>query len=124
MTGNSTASGSSSGSGVQFGPPRRWWDDKSAMKTVGISSEQKKNMDAIFDANKPAILSSYQSFLKEQSKLSAISKNSQADKASLFAQIDAVNQARASLQKTVAQMYLEIRQVMSSQQIEKLEKLQ
>ncbi|MFT4111188.1 periplasmic heavy metal sensor [Silvibacterium sp.] len=119
VNGNATTGG-----GVQFGPPRRWWDDKSAIKSVGISGEQKKNMDAIFDANKPAILESYQKLLKEQAKLTAISKDSHADKASLFAEIDAVNQARSALQKTVAQMYLQIRQQMDARQIEKLESLQ
>lgn len=81
-------------------------------------------MDAIFDTNKSAIVASYKNFLKEQSKLESISKDSRADKAQTFAAIDAVNQARAELQKAAAQMYLQIRQQMDQQQIEKLEKLQ
>lgn len=109
---------------VQFGPVGRWWDDKATIKTIGISAAQKKKMDAIFDANKPAILASYKAFLNEQSKLDFISKNPQADKSQTFAAIDAVSQARAALQKAVAQMYLQIRQQMDPSQIEKLEKLE
>jgi hypothetical protein len=81
-------------------------------------------MDAIFNANKPAILASYKAFLSEQSKLDGIGKDPQADKARLFAAIDAVSQARASLQKATTQMLIEIRQQMNSDQIEKLEKIQ
>jgi len=112
------------GGTVQFGPVGRWWDDKTAIKAVGITAEQKRKMDAIFDTNKSAIVASYKNFLKEQSKLESISKDSRADKAQTFAAIDAVNQARAELQKAAAQMYLQIRQQMDQQQIEKLEKLQ
>jgi len=110
--------------GVQFGPVGRWWDNKSVTQSVGISSEQKRRMDSIFTQNKSAILSSYQNYLKEQTKLSNLSKSPQADQATTFAAIDSVNQARASLQKAAAQMYLQIRQTMTADQLQKLEKVQ
>lgn len=106
--------------GVQFGPIGRWWDNKSMAKSVGLRPEQTRRMDMIFNENKPAILATYQNYLKEQSKLLSLSKNPQADKASTFAAIDAVNQARAALQKTTAQMYLQLRQQMDAAQVEKL----
>ncbi|MDR3792929.1 MAG: hypothetical protein P4L03_06070 [Terracidiphilus sp.] len=111
-------------SGVQFGPVGRWWDDRSVVRTVGITEDQKHRMDSIFNANKPAILASYQAYLKEQSKLTALSRNPQADQATTFAAIDAVNQARAALQKATAQTYMQIRQQMNPDQIQKLEKIQ
>lgn len=117
--------GSHSGhDGVQFGPVGRWWDDKLVAKTIGLSSDQKKKMDAIFDAHKPEIVSTYKAFLKEQARLESLSKDPHADQVQTFAQIDAVNQARAALQKATAQMFLEIRQQMDPDQIDKLEKLQ
>lgn len=111
-------------SGVQFGPVGRWWDDRSVVKTVGLSSDQKKKMDAIFDANKPAILAAYRDFLKQQAKLESVSKDPKADKSQTFAAIDAVSQARAALEKVVAQTYLQIRQQMTPEQVEQIEKLQ
>ncbi len=110
--------------GVQFGPVGRWWDDRSVIKTVGLSSEQKTKMDAVFDANKPAILAAYRNLLAEQSELAAVSKDPHADKAQVFAAIDAVNQARAALEKTTAQIYLDLRKQMSPEQIERVEKMQ
>jgi Spy/CpxP family protein refolding chaperone len=93
------------------------------VQTIGLRREQQKKMDVIFNANKPAILEAYKTFLSEQSKLNAINKNPQADQASTFAAIDAVNNARASLQKATAQMLLQIRKEMDPDQIAKLEKI-
>lgn len=111
-------------SSVQFGPVGRWWDNRSIGRSIGLSREQQKRMDTIFDASKPAIVSSYKNFLKEQSKLQALNKESNVDQEHLFAAIDSVNQARAALQKATAQMLLQIKQQMEPAQIEKLEKLQ
>lgn len=80
-------------------------------------------MDSIFDANKPAILAAYKTFLNDQSKLDALNKDSSVDQSPLFAAIDAVSQARAALQKSTSQMLLQIRQEMNTDQINKLEKL-
>jgi Spy/CpxP family protein refolding chaperone len=107
-----------------LGPVGRWWDDKSVAQTVGLRKDQQKKMDTIFNANKPAILDSYKTFLNEQAKLDALEKDPQTDKTRLFAAIDAVSQARASLQKATAQMLLQIRQQMDPDQITKLEKVQ
>ena len=106
-----------------FGPARRWWDDKSAIKAVGLSKEQQKKMDSIFDTNKPAILAAYKTLMSRQDKLDKLNQNSNTDKEQLFAAIDAVNEARSALQKTTAAVLLDIRQEMNPEQIEKLEKL-
>jgi Spy/CpxP family protein refolding chaperone len=117
------ASSAATRSSQQFGPVGRWWDDKSVIKAVGIGKDQQKKMDAIFDANKPAILESYKKFLSEQAALDKINKDPKSDQATIFAAIDSVSKARASLQKATAQMLLEIRQQMAPDQIVKLEKL-
>jgi Spy/CpxP family protein refolding chaperone len=115
--------GSAAHSGMQLGPVGRWWDDKSVVRTIGLSREQQQKMDVIFNANKPAILQSYKSFLSEQSKYEKISKQAQVDQTALFTAIDNVSKARAALQKATAQMQLQIRQQMDPDQIAKLEKL-
>ena len=109
---------------LQFGPVGRWWDDKSVVREIGLRREQQKKMDAIFDANKPAILASYKVFLKAQAKLEAVNKDTKADKTTVFAAIDAVNNARSDLQKTTSAMLMQIRGEMDGRQITKLEKLE
>ena len=109
---------------LQFGPVGRWWDDRSVVQAIGLRREQQKRMDAIFDANKPAILDSYKGFLKAQTNLATVNKDPQANKDTLFAAIDAVNQARASLQKATSAMLLQIRKEMDPDQVNKLEGIQ
>lgn len=109
---------------LQFGPVGRWWDDRSVIQEIGLRREQQKRMDAIFDSNKPAILNSYKVFLKAQTDLTAANKDPQANKDRVFAAIDAVNQARASLQKATSAMLLQIRQEMDPTQVEKLGKIE
>jgi hypothetical protein len=110
--------------GLQFGPVGRWWDNKTVVQAVGLRREQTKRMDTIFDANKPAILDSYKTFLKAQSNLAAVNKDPQASKDQVFAAIDAVNQARSSLQKSTSAMLLQIRHEMDPDQVKKLEEIQ
>lgn len=109
--------------GLRLGPAGRWWDDKTTMQTIGLRREQQRSMDAIFNANKPAILASYKTLLSEKSKLEEISRDSHVDQVKLFAAIDAVSQARAALQKATSQMLLQIRQQMDPGQIQKLKVL-
>lgn len=109
---------------LQFGPVGRWWDDRSVIQAIGLRKDQQRRMDAIFDRNKPAILDSYKGFLKAQTALAAANKDPQTDKDRLFAAIDAVNQARAALQKATSAMLLQIRQEMDPGQVDKLEKIQ
>ena len=107
-----------------FGPVGRWWDDKSVVRTIGLSAAQQKQMDRIFDGNKPAILSAYKSFLAQQTQLDALSKQPQVDQARLFAAIDSVSQAKVTLEKANTQMLLQIRQQMNLDQITKLEHIE
>jgi hypothetical protein len=121
-SGSPGANGPASG-GVQFGPVGRWWDDKSVVQAVGLSKDQQKKMDTIFSANKPAILDSYKTFLREQSRLEALNKDSKATKEQIAGAHDAVEKARATLQKTTAQMLEQIRQQMAADQITRLQNL-
>ncbi len=120
---NGTAASGARPNALQLGPVGRWWDDKSVVKTLGLSATQQKKMDGIFDANKPAILASYKSLENEKAKLAVMTKQTQVDQSQVFTQIDAVSKARTELQKATTQMLLEIRQQMDPAQVTKLDKL-
>jgi Spy/CpxP family protein refolding chaperone len=109
--------------GIKLGPPGRWWDDGTFVRTLGLSKDQQKKMDSIFNANKPAIVETYETFLKQKAALEAVSKDPNVDKAKLFAAIDAVNQAHAALEKANTQMLLQIRDQLNAAQVMKLETL-
>jgi hypothetical protein len=109
---------------LQSGPVGRWWDDPAVVKRIGLRKDQRKKMDIIFNANKPAILASYKDYLRKESNLDLMGKDPQVDHARLIAAIDEVSQALASLQKITTQMLLQIRRQMDPNQIAKLERLQ
>jgi Spy/CpxP family protein refolding chaperone len=104
-------------------PPGRWWDDRNFAMSIGLRKDQQRKMDAIFNKNKPALLDDYKNWQTEESKLEGLMNQPQPDKARLFAQIDAVNLARATLEKVNTQMLLQIRQEMQPDQIARLDKL-
>lgn len=127
-TGNTSAqeakTAAASRNALQFGPVGRWWDDRSVAHQIGLSSQQQKKMDSIFNANRAAIVESYKAFVKAQNNLEKVNKSAAADKTAVFAAVDAVNQARSALQKNTLAMLMQIRDQMDSAQIEKLQKLQ
>jgi Spy/CpxP family protein refolding chaperone len=108
--------------GLQLGPPGRWWDDKSFVKDVGLTKDQQKKMDSIFDANKGAIVDSYNALQREQAKLQTLSQAKTLDEQKIFAQIDAVAQAKVTLEKANAHMLLLVRQQMDAEQQAKMDK--
>ena len=91
--------------------------------SIGLTKDQQRKMDGIFNKNKPALLDRYNNLQMEQSKLEALMNLPQPDKARLFAEIDAVNQARAALEKVNTQMLLQIRHEMQANQVARLDKL-
>jgi hypothetical protein len=118
------AAGAPPHNALQFGPVGRWWDDHTVVQQLGLSRNQQIKMDSIFDANKPAILASYKNFLKAQSNLNKVNKDTRADKTTVFAAIDAVNNARSDLQKATSAMLMQIRSEMNPDQISKVENIQ
>lgn len=109
---------------LQLGPPGRWWDDKTVAKTLGLSKDQQKRMDTVFNANKGPILDSYKALQKEESNLQKLTREKKPDEAKIFAGIDSVAQAQAALEKAKAHMLLMVRQEMDEGQNGRLEKFQ
>ena len=109
--------------GIMLGPPGRWWDDRGFVQSIGLSREQQRRMDVIFNANKPIIIAAYKDFEKQQAAVQALSKSGNVDKTQLFAAIDATSQARAALEKANTEMLLQIRGQLDPGQMSKLETL-
>lgn len=108
--------------GLQLGPPGRWWDDKSFARSLNLRKDQQKRMDAIFNANKSAILESYKTLQGQESRLEAATREPKLDEARIFAAIDGVNQARSALEKANAHMLLQVRGEMDQDQVQMMDK--
>jgi len=109
-------------SGLQRGPPGRWWDDKHFAKNLRLRSDQQKRMDGLFDENKTNLVNRFQTLQQEESKMEALSHADALDENALFAQIDRVAQARADLEKANTHLMLQVRKELDADQIARLNK--
>jgi Spy/CpxP family protein refolding chaperone len=108
--------------GLQLGPPGRWWDDKSMVKSLKLRPDQQAHMDAIFEQNRGALLARLQGVQQAEMQMEELAKAPTLDEGALFAQIDRVAQARAELEKANTHYLLLLRKEMDSDQIKRLEK--
>jgi Spy/CpxP family protein refolding chaperone len=115
-------SGGDARPGLQLGPPGRWWDDKSMVKSLKLRPDQQAHMDAIFEQNRGTLLARLQGVQQAETQLVELAKASTLDEGALFAQIDRVAQARAELEKAHTHYLLLLRKEMDADQIKRLEK--
>jgi len=102
--------------------PGRWWDDKKAVKSLKLRTDQQQRMDDIFNANKGNLLSLYENLQREQQRFVAMPREDLQDETKVFAEIDRVAQARADLEKASFHFQMEIRKEMDPEQVSALDK--
>jgi Spy/CpxP family protein refolding chaperone len=105
----------------QLGLPGRWWDDKKAVRSLGISSDQQRRMDDIFNTSKPALITALSSLQREQARFAAMSPAELQDETKVFAAIDRVAAARTELEKANAHILLQMRQQLDPRQLSELD---
>jgi Spy/CpxP family protein refolding chaperone len=101
------------------GPSGRWWATQTAQR-IGITTDQQKKMDDIFQQHRLNLTDLTAALQKEEITLEPLVSAEQPDEAKISAQIDRVAQARAELEKANARMLLGIRRVLTQEQWEKL----
>lgn len=110
-----------SSSGMQLGPPGRWWDDKQYAKTLGIDSNQQHRMDQVFNVNRDALFAKYNELKHEEAELTRLTQAASPDEKQVDAQIEKIAQARAELAKANAHMVLALRKELTPEQATKLD---
>ena len=108
------------GRGLRLGPPGRWWDDPEFVKNLGLSEDQQKKMDDIFNSARLKLIDLSASVQKEEAIMEPLVAADPPDENKLLAQIDRVAQARAELEKANARMLLGIRRELTHEQWLKL----
>jgi Spy/CpxP family protein refolding chaperone len=98
----------------------KWWDDPQKAQQIGLSADQQKKMDDIFQQNKLKLIDLNASLQKQEEIMHPLMEAEQPDENKILSQIDAIAQARAELEKANARMLLGIRQVMTPDQWTKL----
>jgi periplasmic protein CpxP/Spy len=101
----------------------RWWDKPEVAQQVGITDDQKKQMDDIFQQNRLQLIDLHAALEKQEVQLRPMLEADQLDEQKVLTQIDAVAQARANLEKANARMLFSIRKVLTPDQWKKLQTL-
>ncbi len=103
------------------GPPGRWWDNPDMVKKLGMTNDQVKKMDDIFQQMRFKLIDLNGALRKEEATLEPLMETDRPDDAKLLPQIDRVANARAELEKANARLLLSIRHVLTPEQWKKLQ---
>jgi Spy/CpxP family protein refolding chaperone len=98
----------------------RWWDNPQMSQQLNITDQQKKQMDDIFLQYRLKLIDLKANLEKQETLLHPMIEADQPDEAKILAQIDAVAQARADLEKANARMLFDIRKTLTPEQWQKL----
>jgi periplasmic protein CpxP/Spy len=107
----------------RMGPHGRWWNDPEIAQKLGLSADQQKKMDDIFQQSRLKLIDEHAAVEKEETILEPLLSADQPDEARILAQIDKVAQSRAELEKANARMLLELRGVLTTAQWKTLQTL-
>ena len=102
------------------GPEGRWWSRPQMAQRLGLTAEQQKKMDDVFQQARLKLIDLNAVVQKEEAIMEPLVAAEQPDEAKIVAQIDKVAQARAELEKANARMLLGIRRALTAKQWEKL----
>jgi protein CpxP len=103
------------------GPPGRWWMDPSLVQRLGLTADQQKRIDTLFQQNRLKLIDLSAGLQKEEAILEPLLEADRPDELQVLAQIDRIAQARAGLEKANARMLLGFRGVLTLDQWKKLQ---
>jgi len=103
------------------GPPGRWWNNPEMAQKIGLSADQQKKMDDIFQQMRLRLIDLNAALQKEETIMEPLMSADTPDEGKVLAQIDRVAQARAELEKANARMLLGIRRVLTADQWKKFQ---
>ena len=82
----------------------RWWSNPQTVEMLGMTSDQVKKMDDIFQQHRLRLIDLNAALAKEEAILEPLVAADQPDDAKVLPQIDRVAQARAELEKANSRM--------------------
>jgi Spy/CpxP family protein refolding chaperone len=100
--------------------PDRWWKNAATAQFVGLTADQQKKMDDVFQQYRLKLIDLNGTLQKEEITLEPMVSAEPLDTAKITAQIDRVAQARAELEKANGRMLLGIRELLTPDQWSKL----
>ena len=102
-------------------PGGKWWDNPEMVRRLGITADQQKKMDDIFQQSRLKLIDLSATLEKEEVMMEGLLKGPQLDDSKILPAVDRIAQARAELEKANARLMLAIRHVLTPEQWEKLD---
>ena len=99
----------------------RWWVDAALVQRLGLTEDQQKKIEALFQQNRFKLIDLSAAVEKEEAIMEPLLESDHPEEAKVLAQIDHIAQARAELEKANARMLLGFRTVLSQEQWKKLQ---
>ena len=109
------------GRAFQAGPPGRWWTNPAMVQKLELTTDQQKQIEALFQQNRVKLIDLNASVQKEEAILDPMLDADRPDESKVLVQIDRIAQARAELEKANARMLLGFRGVLNPDQWKKLQ---
>ncbi|KAA6458231.1 periplasmic heavy metal sensor [Acidobacteria bacterium AB60] len=103
------------------GPGGRWWNDPAMIEKLGLSEDQRKNMDDILLQHRSQLIDMRAAVEKAELGLEPLVNADAPNEQQILAQIDKVAQARAELEKANARFLLAIRAKLTPDQYHQLQ---
>ncbi|HEX3987729.1 MAG TPA: Spy/CpxP family protein refolding chaperone [Acidobacteriaceae bacterium] len=98
----------------------RWWNDPQLAQQIGLTDQQKQQMDQIFLQHRLKLIDLNANLEKQEVMFRPMIEADQPDETKILAQIDAIAQARADLEKADARMLFDLRKTLTPEQWTKL----
>ena len=94
----------------------RWWTRPEVIEQLGLSADQRKNLDDILQQHRLKLIDLDAALQREEVTLEPLVSAQPPDDAKVTAQIDRVAQARAELEKANSRMLWQVRRVLTPEQ--------
>lgn len=107
--------------GLQLGPPGRWWSDAAFAASLHLRPDQQSRMNKVFAENRDAFFARYDDLKQRENELEALTRTTPISEPAIFAGIDKVASARATLEKANAHMQLQLRMQLTQDQVKMLD---
>ena len=99
-----------------LGPRGRWWNNPELVQKLGLTADQQKKMESVFQQSRPTLMDLSGTVHTEEMAMGPLLSADTPDENKILAQIDRVAQARAQLEKANARMLLGLRRLLTPEQ--------
>ncbi len=98
----------------------KWWKRPRVVQSLGLTAEQSSELEKIFAKSRPKLIDLKADLEKKQFAYEQVMSADKVDRQDVEAKIEAREQARAKLQKELALMEIDMKQVLTPEQRERV----